>query len=131
MFSIVTVASSTRIPTANARPPKVMMLIVCPSALRAAIEERMAKGIEMAMISVPPTARAIEIDRLGLIRRSVCFLPESLPPSDTFQSAAAFVSEGAAAFLDASAARTRGATRVPSSSIARISLACGRAATLI
>jgi hypothetical protein len=27
------------------------------------------------------TARAIEIDRLGLVRRSVCFLPESLPPS--------------------------------------------------
>jgi len=28
MFSIVTVASSTRMPTANANPPKVMMLIV-------------------------------------------------------------------------------------------------------
>ena len=28
MFSIVTVASSTRMPTANASPPKVMMLIV-------------------------------------------------------------------------------------------------------
>ena len=52
IFSIVTVASSTRIPTANARPPNVMMLIVCPSALKTAIEERMAKGIEMAMISV-------------------------------------------------------------------------------
>src|SRR5258708_6064173 len=77
MFSIVTVASSTRIPTANARPPKVMMLIVYPSALRAAIEERMAKGIEMAMISVPPTARAIEIDRLGLLGLTIFWIPTS------------------------------------------------------
>ena len=34
MFSIVTVASSTRMPTASARPPSVMMLMVSPSALR-------------------------------------------------------------------------------------------------
>ena len=33
MFSISTVASSTRIPTASASPPSVMMLIVSPSAL--------------------------------------------------------------------------------------------------
>ena len=30
MFSIATVASSTRMPMASARPPSVMMLIVCP-----------------------------------------------------------------------------------------------------
>ena len=29
MFSIETVASSTRMPTASARPPRVMMLMVC------------------------------------------------------------------------------------------------------
>jgi hypothetical protein len=52
MFSIVTVASSTRMPTASARPPRVMMLIVCPSALRIAIELRIESGIETAMISV-------------------------------------------------------------------------------
>ena len=32
MFSMVTVASSTRMPTASARPPKVMMFRVWPSA---------------------------------------------------------------------------------------------------
>jgi hypothetical protein len=32
MFSISTVASSTRMPTASARPPRVMMLMVSPSA---------------------------------------------------------------------------------------------------
>ncbi len=31
IFSIITVASSTRMPTASARPPRVMMLIVCPT----------------------------------------------------------------------------------------------------
>ena len=52
MFSIVTVASSTRMPTASARPPRVMMLMVSPSADRQMIEARMDSGMEMAMISV-------------------------------------------------------------------------------
>ena len=42
MFSIATVASSTRMPTASARPPSVMMLTVCPvihSASTAPISE--------------------------------------------------------------------------------------------
>src|SRR5205807_1472598 len=33
MFSISTVASSTSMPTASARPPSVITLIVCPNAL--------------------------------------------------------------------------------------------------
>ena len=52
MFSMVTVASSTRMPTASARPPSVMMLMVSPSMLRAVIEDRIERGIEMAMITV-------------------------------------------------------------------------------
>ena len=32
MFSMATVASSTRMPTASASPPRVMMLMVSPSA---------------------------------------------------------------------------------------------------
>ena len=52
MFSMVTVASSTRMPTASARPPSVMMLIVSPSAERQMIEARIDNGMEMAMISV-------------------------------------------------------------------------------
>jgi hypothetical protein len=52
MFSIVTVASSTKIPTAKAKPPSVMMLIVCPMAERHAIEARIDSGIEIVMIKV-------------------------------------------------------------------------------
>ncbi len=52
MFSISTVASSTRMPTASASPPSVMMLIVSPSALSVMIEIRIDSGIETAMISV-------------------------------------------------------------------------------
>ena len=52
MFSIVTVASSTRMPTASASPPRVMMLMVWPSADRQAIDARMDSGIEIVMISV-------------------------------------------------------------------------------
>jgi hypothetical protein len=52
MFSIATVASSTRMPTASARPPSVMMLIVSPSALSTMIELSTDSGIDTAMISV-------------------------------------------------------------------------------
>ena len=52
MFSIVTVASSTRMPTARARPPRVMMLIVSPSMLSAITEERIESGIDTAMMTV-------------------------------------------------------------------------------
>ena len=52
MFSIVTVASSTRIPTASARPPSVMMLIVSPSALSTMSDVRIDSGIEIAMMRV-------------------------------------------------------------------------------
>ena len=52
MFSISTVASSTRMPTASASPPSVMMLIVSPSAESISSEHRIESGIETAMISV-------------------------------------------------------------------------------
>ena len=52
MFSIVTVASSTRMPTASASPPKVMMLSVSPSAQSVAIEPSTDSGIDVAMINV-------------------------------------------------------------------------------
>ena len=53
MFSIVTVASSTKIPTASANPPSVITLMVSPRKLRIMTEVKMDKGIEMAMINVP------------------------------------------------------------------------------
>ncbi len=52
MFSMVTVASSTRMPTARARPPRVMMFRVWPVAARAARAASTASGIEVAMITV-------------------------------------------------------------------------------
>src|ERR1700719_1800271 len=52
IFSISTVASSTRIPTAKANPPRVIILIVSPRALSATIEQRMESGIETQIIKV-------------------------------------------------------------------------------
>jgi hypothetical protein len=52
MFSIVTVASSTRMPTASASPPRVMTLIVSPSADSVATDARTESGIETVMIRV-------------------------------------------------------------------------------
>ncbi len=51
MLSIVTVASSTSIPTASARPPRVMMLSVSPIAESAAIAPRI-DGIDVVTIEV-------------------------------------------------------------------------------
>ena len=45
MFSISTVASSTRMPIARARPPRVMMLIVFPVRFKTTIEPKSASGI--------------------------------------------------------------------------------------
>ncbi len=52
MFSISTVASSTRMPTASARPPRVMMLMVSPSAASISSEQMIDNGIETAMMMV-------------------------------------------------------------------------------
>ncbi len=65
MFSIVTVASSTRMPTASASPPRVMMFSVSPSNDSAVTEPRIASGIDVAMISVerqlPRNSRIIRL----------------------------------------------------------------------
>jgi len=47
MFSISTVASSTRMPTASARPPSVITLSVWPIALRIASDARIESGIDV------------------------------------------------------------------------------------
>src|SRR6266403_6082732 len=52
MFSTSTVASSTRMPTANANPPSVMILMVWPVTLSTMIDVRMARGMEVAMMIV-------------------------------------------------------------------------------
>ena len=57
MFSISTVASSTRTPTASARPPRVMTLIVCPAAQRKRTAVSNAKGILATTINAPRQSR--------------------------------------------------------------------------
>ena len=52
MFSMVTVASSTRMPTASASPPKVMMFKVSPTMYSVMIEQRIESGIDTAMMQV-------------------------------------------------------------------------------
>ncbi len=74
MFSIATVASSTRMPTASARPPRVMMLMVWPKADSAVSEARIDSGMVMAMIRVarqlPRNSRIIIPVRQAAIRPS-------------------------------------------------------------
>ena len=65
MLSMVTVASSTRMPTASARPPSVMMFKVSPMADSAAIAPRIDNGIEVVTIRVdrqlPRNSRIIRL----------------------------------------------------------------------
>ena len=74
MFSIVTVASSTRMPTASASPPSVMMLSVSPSAESVAIEPSTESGIEVAMMTVerqlPRNSRIIRLVRAAAMMPS-------------------------------------------------------------
>ena len=75
MFSTSTVASSTRMPTAKASPPRVMMLMVCPIALSVIMEVRIARGIEVAMMMVlrqlPRKVRIMNAVRQAAIRVSL------------------------------------------------------------
>ena len=69
MFSISTVASSTSMPTASARPPSVITLSVSPSACSTMIENRIDSGIEMTTVSVdrqlPRNSRIISAGQPG------------------------------------------------------------------
>src|SRR5205807_7993325 len=51
-FSISTVASSTRMPTAKAMPPSVMVLSEWPKAHRTMMDTRIDSGIDVATIRV-------------------------------------------------------------------------------
>ena len=52
MFSIATVELSTRMPTARAKPPSVIVLMVWPSAEKIAIELRIDSGIDTMTMRV-------------------------------------------------------------------------------
>ena len=68
-FSISTVASSTRMPTARAMPPSVIVLSEWPSAHRTMIDDRIDSGIDVATISVlrhePRNSRIIRAVKPG------------------------------------------------------------------
>src|SRR5437588_457767 len=51
-FSMVTVASSTRMPTASAMPPSVIRLSVCPRRCRTVTATRSESGIDTRTMSV-------------------------------------------------------------------------------
>src|SRR2546425_16490 len=78
MFSIVTVASSTRIPTASASPLRVMTLSVCPSAARPMIEHSTASGIEVAITSVLRHVADVHHRPVDLLDRHVVELLDDL-----------------------------------------------------
>ncbi len=74
MFSMVTVASSTRMPTASASPPRVMMLRVWPVSQSAMIADSAARGMEVAMMTVerqlPRNSRIIMLVRAAAMMPS-------------------------------------------------------------
>src|SRR2546425_7460837 len=73
-FSTSTVASSTRMPTASASPPSVMMLRVSPSRLSVMTEVRIESGMDTAMMSVlrqlPRKSRIIKAVRQAAMSAS-------------------------------------------------------------
>ena len=74
MFSIVTVESSTKMPTASASPPSVMVLSVSPRKYSTTSDDRIASGIEIITTSVerhePRNTRIINAVRPAAIAPS-------------------------------------------------------------
>src|SRR5438552_17896156 len=79
MFSISTVASSTRMPTARASPPRVIRFMVWPRALRMMIEHRIDNGIEVATTRVErQLPRKSRINERRQTRRDYTFLQNAV-----------------------------------------------------
>src|SRR4051812_24312053 len=77
MFSMVTVASSTRMPTASARPPRVMMLSVSPIADSITIAPSTESGIETAMMMVEPASQEQQDHDAGQQRGDDAFIGDA------------------------------------------------------
>ena len=115
MLSIVTVASSTSMPTASAKPPSVITLMLCPSAARHMIDTRMDNGMDVATTNVlrqlPRKSRII-----AAVRSAAMIASRSTPRSDarTYSDSSSIrLSEtpsGSAAFTAGSAALMRATT---------------------
>ncbi len=111
-FSISTVASSTRMPTASAIPPSVIVLSDCPIAQRMMIPVRIDSGIETATISVlrhePRNSRIIKAVSPAAIAPSFK-TPSTAARTNTdwSKSRSSFNSGGNCAWMFGSASRTR------------------------
>ena len=74
MFSISTVASSTRIPTASASPPSVITLMVSLNRLMMKSDVRIESGMEMQMMMVlrqlPRNSRIINAVKAAAVNAS-------------------------------------------------------------
>ena len=79
MFSISTVASSTRMPTASARPPSVITLMVSLSRCMMASEVRMERGMEtQTMMRAAPASQEQQNHQSGEQRGQDGFLQHAL-----------------------------------------------------
>ncbi len=78
MFSITTVPLSTRMPTASAKPPSVIVLSVCPPMYMTSTAVMIESGIDARMISVsrqlPRNSRIISAVRPAAMRPPIMTL---------------------------------------------------------
>ena len=100
MFSIVTVESSTRMPTASASPPSVIVFSVCPSADSTVIEVRIDSGIDTITTTVerhdPRKTRIISaVSPAAIAPSRSTLLIASLTKVDWSNSRAIFIPSGA------------------------------------
>ncbi len=115
MFSTSTVASSTSMPMARARPPSVMMLSVWPERKRPATPTRMASGMDattMTMLRTEPRkTRIISETRIELISASrSTFAMAARTNTDWSKSSLISIPSGAAALIAGIASRAASTT---------------------
>ena len=80
---IITVASSTKMPTANAKPPSVMTLMVCTAQESARIEHGIEGGMDVATISVErPDPK--NVSTIRLVRRPAVAIPAPRPEPEKY-----------------------------------------------
>ena len=110
MFSMVTIAWSTRMPTESARPPSVIRLSVSPSICSIRIDARIDSGIVSAMISVlrqlPRNSSTIAAVSAAAISASATTpLTAALTNSDWSKSGVILMSSGSVCATRGSSAR--------------------------
>ena len=98
MFSISTVASSTRMPTASASPPSVITLSVWPHSFSTMIETRIESGIDVTTMSVlralPRKSRIMRAVSTAAIRPSRSTPPIAARTNSDWSNRNSALSEG-------------------------------------